>query len=209
VVEESEPKVRIQAADAQVQVNQAEGAEVAVRQADAEVKVMQTGEADVNIRAAQGQPDVRNVEGAAPRVAVEQARARVNVESYQADPKGNLASDNDRSAYREMIVAHPIAGLNVIDVIGMDVRSERGEDVGEIDNIGRRGDVVVAIVGVGGFLGLGEHMVALPIDRLQVRGDEIILPTISEQELKAMPEYDENEVILSNGRGRVADLLDL
>jgi hypothetical protein len=55
----------------------------------------------------------------------------------------------------------------------------------------RQGNIIAAIVGVGGFLGLGEHDVAIPLDQLNLAGDRITTAMTKEQ-LEALPEYDEN-----------------
>ena len=68
--------------------------------------------------------------------------------------------------------------------------SESGKDNGEIDNVGRQGYQVVAVVGVGGFLGIGEHPVALPLDQPQYANDQIVLPQKFEADLRDMPEYE-------------------
>jgi hypothetical protein len=48
------------------------------------------------------------------------------------------------------------------------------------------------IVGVGGFLGLGERRVAIPSGNVAMRGDRLILENITEEQLKRMPPVDRN-----------------
>lgn len=53
---------------------------------------------------------------------------------------------------------------------GSAVSNPQGEQVGDIQDVVvdvRKGDVAFAVVGVGGFLGVGEKNVAVPWDRLQ------------------------------------------
>ena len=47
----------------------------------------------------------------------------------------------------------------------------KAENLGEINNviINEKGDVVAAIIGVGGFLGIGEKNVGVPFDALEFR----------------------------------------
>lgn len=57
---------------------------------------------------------------------------------------------------------------------GSTVRNQQGESIGDVQDVVvdlRRGQVAYAVVGVGGFLGVGEKNVAVPWDRLQP-GDE-------------------------------------
>jgi sporulation protein YlmC with PRC-barrel domain len=77
-------------------------------------------------------------------------------------------------------------------ILGENVYNEVGDKVGEIN------DLIVtptkalsyAIVGVGGFLGVGEHEIAVPVDRLkQVKG-QIVLPGATKDALKAAPKFE-------------------
>lgn len=54
-------------------------------------------------------------------------------------------------------------------VIGVNVYNQQNEKLGEIKELimDRSGRVAGAVVGVGGFLGMGEHDVMVPLDRLQ------------------------------------------
>ncbi len=88
------------------------------------------------------------------------------------------------------------AGLgerNIDDLVGTQLVNEAGENIGEIDNFGIAGEQLVAIVGVGGFLGMGEHSVALPIDRLSYDGQQLVISDVTKEELEALPEYDETQ----------------
>lgn len=67
--------------------------------------------------------------------------------------------------------------------------------IGEIDNlvIGANGQIQEAVVGVGGFLGIGEKAVALPYSALKpmVRDGMIWFQVDkSKEDLKAMPTFD-------------------
>jgi len=55
------------------------------------------------------------------------------------------------------------------DVVGMSVRGQNDENIGEINDllIGQDGQVQAAVVDVGGFLGIGEHRVAIDWKQLQ------------------------------------------
>lgn len=90
-----------------------------------------------------------------------------------------------------------IAEMTVAEFLGLNVLSENGEDVGEIDYVIASGDGSEgqAVIGIGGFLGLGEYTVALPISAFDFdpeSGDLIVNAT--EEELKATPEFDETGV---------------
>jgi putative membrane protein len=56
-------------------------------------------------------------------------------------------------------------------LIGRTVENSNGDDLGEINNviINEKGDVVAVVVGVGGFLGIGEKNVGVPFEALDFR----------------------------------------
>jgi len=56
-------------------------------------------------------------------------------------------------------------------LIGRTVENSNGDNLGEINNviINEKGDVVAVVIGVGGFLGIGEKNVGVPFDALDFR----------------------------------------
>jgi putative membrane protein len=56
-------------------------------------------------------------------------------------------------------------------LIGRTVENAQGDDLGEINNviINEKGNVVAVVIGVGGFLGIGEKNVGVPFDALKFR----------------------------------------
>jgi sporulation protein YlmC with PRC-barrel domain len=71
-------------------------------------------------------------------------------------------------------------------MIGSSVYDRMNEDVGKISDVvfGRDGQVVAVIVGVGGFLGLGDKDVALPLDRFERTYDASNRPKFTVQALR-------------------------
>jgi hypothetical protein len=56
------------------------------------------------------------------------------------------------------------------------------------------GVAVLAIISVGGFLGIGDKLVAVPFDQLQLDKDKaILMSSATEEQLKAMPEYKKDQ----------------
>ena len=80
---------------------------------------------------------------------------------------------------------------DVQELVGTDVINDTGEEVGEIASFGLAGDQLVAIVGVGGFLGMGEQRVAIPLDQMTFDGERLLLSGVTRDQLEQMPEYDE------------------
>lgn len=205
-IEEAEPRIRVEQSEANVNVDANQRAEVAVDQAEPKVNIQQSDDANVSVSQADPKVNVQSAEGA--KVDVSQAEAEVNVIDYDADEQGMIADEADRTAYAEGMQAHPLYETRAGDLIGIAVVDVNGENVGEIESVGRRGDTAVLIVAVGGFLGLGEHDVALPVDRVTVREDRILLPDATQEQLENMPEFDEAEVQLADDDVRIRDMFE-
>jgi len=54
-------------------------------------------------------------------------------------------------------------------LVGMSVYNDNNESLGSINDllIDKNGDIKAVVLGVGGFLGLGEHLVAVPFDKIK------------------------------------------
>jgi sporulation protein YlmC with PRC-barrel domain len=83
-------------------------------------------------------------------------------------------------------------GYRVSQLTGKEVINDRGESIGKIDDfIIGRDKVLFSILQVGGFLGLGSKLVAVPYTSLDLerRPDKIVLPGASKESLKNLPEF--------------------
>jgi hypothetical protein len=78
-------------------------------------------------------------------------------------------------------------------LIGAEVRTDKVEQVGKIDDIivTPSGALSMVIIEVGGFLGLGAHLVAIPMRQLvlSTNAPKIVLPGATKATLKALPEF--------------------
>jgi PRC-barrel domain protein len=90
-------------------------------------------------------------------------------------------------------------------VLGRDVRSTTGEDMGRIVDVivDRTGTVRAAVIDFGGFLGVGSRKIvvdwnALGFGRIANKSDSITLELTKEQ-VKAAPEYKEGTPIVVLG----------
>jgi sporulation protein YlmC with PRC-barrel domain len=54
-------------------------------------------------------------------------------------------------------------------LVGLSVYNEKNESVGSISDMltDKNGKIVAVVIGVGGFLGVGEHLVAVPFDKVK------------------------------------------
>lgn len=85
----------------------------------------------------------------------------------------------------------------LFDVAEGDVVNAEGVDVGEIEDLlidVEAGEVVYALVDVGGFLGVGERNLVIPWARLTLDADgEIFSTDVDEATLEEAPEFDVDE----------------
>lgn len=82
-------------------------------------------------------------------------------------------------------------GYRASKVIGSPVVNEAGDTVGKVDEIivGPDGKAPFVVLSVGGFLGLGDRLVALPYEQMRTDGKKIVLPGATKDSLKALPEF--------------------
>jgi sporulation protein YlmC with PRC-barrel domain len=78
---------------------------------------------------------------------------------------------------------------------GLNVYNQKDESIGEISDIALKGNQVDALIlSVGGFLGMGEHYVAVSPSSVNVRRDAkndkwVATMNTTKEELKAAPEF--------------------
>jgi sporulation protein YlmC with PRC-barrel domain len=76
-------------------------------------------------------------------------------------------------------------------ILGKSVYNDKNEKVGDVDDliIAPDSSISYAIIGVGGFLGLGERQVAIPVNRFKHSEGRIVLPGATKDALQAMPSF--------------------
>ena len=76
-------------------------------------------------------------------------------------------------------------------ILGKPVYNDKSEKVGDVDDLIIAPDSAssYAIIGVGGFLGLGERQVAVPANYLKHTEGRIVLPNATKDALQAMPSF--------------------
>lgn len=83
------------------------------------------------------------------------------------------------------------------DLLGKAVTNDQKEKIGKIDDliISHSTDAKLpvassAIIGVGGFLGIGKNDVAIPMEQLKLEGKQLVLPGATKAALKALPRFE-------------------
>jgi sporulation protein YlmC with PRC-barrel domain len=89
-------------------------------------------------------------------------------------------------------VAVVAKGFRVSKVLGSSVNNDKNENIGKLDDIiidQKR--ALFAVLQVGGFLGLGGRLVAVPYESLVIEdnGRKITLPGASKEELQKLAEF--------------------
>ena len=82
-------------------------------------------------------------------------------------------------------------GYRASKVIGSSVVNDAGDTVGKVDEIivGPDGKAPFVVLSVGGFLGIGDKLIALPYEQMRTDGKKIVLPGATKDSLKALPEF--------------------
>ena len=71
------------------------------------------------------------------------------------------AAASDTSSFRGSWRTSKLVGLNVYN--------DSNESIGSVNDLltDKSGDIKAVVIGVGGFLGIGEHLVAVPLDKVK------------------------------------------
>jgi sporulation protein YlmC with PRC-barrel domain len=61
-------------------------------------------------------------------------------------------------------------------LVGLSVYNDSNESLGSINDLltDKSGDIKAVVIGVGGFLGVGEHLVAVPLDKVKFVTEPIV-----------------------------------
>lgn len=83
------------------------------------------------------------------------------------------------------------AGYRASKVIGSSVVNDANETIGKIDEllISSDGKQPYAVLSIGGFLGMGTHLVVVPYDTLKFGDNKVALPGGTQDGLKMLPEF--------------------
>jgi hypothetical protein len=159
----------------------------------------QTGRA---VDRAQGQvPQPDGTPGNPPGTAAGRAVDRtLDTNISGANPQGNTgtAATTTTTGTGGADAAAMRDGLRASKLVGSNVYNEENESIGEIDDllIARQGgSQPVAVLSVGGFLGIGAKRVAVPFDRLQYNAERErwTLPGATKDSLRERPSFAYSE----------------
>jgi hypothetical protein len=83
------------------------------------------------------------------------------------------------------------AGYRASKVMGSNVVNGADETIGKIDDIlvSSDGKEPYAVLSIGGFLGMGTHLVVVPYDTLKFAEKKVVLPGGTKEGLRMLPEF--------------------
>jgi sporulation protein YlmC with PRC-barrel domain len=78
------------------------------------------------------------------------------------------AAASDSSSFQGTWRASKLVGLNVYN--------DKNESLGSINDLltDKDGNIKAVVIGVGGFLGVGEHLVAVPLDKIKFVNEPVV-----------------------------------
>jgi sporulation protein YlmC with PRC-barrel domain len=77
-------------------------------------------------------------------------------------------------------------------ILGKGVYNDAGDQIGVVDDLIIAPDKRVSylIIGVGGFVGIGQHKVAVPVTQISEQGERFVMPGATKAVVGAMPRFD-------------------
>lgn len=128
----------------------------------------------------------------------EQSTQRTGQSQSQAGADQQKQRDQSRMGSQGYISSAPANGMQASDLIGAEIMTTGDEEVGSVSDliIDQNGQVVAVVVGVGGFLGMGEKDVAIGWDDLKASGtadEQELRVNLSREDLEAAPEFEQQD----------------
>jgi putative membrane protein len=121
-----------------------------------------------------------------------QTQEQVAAAGEQEQPQPSMAAD---APTQEQPTEGQAGMVSIDEVLGSSVVNQNGEEVGTIEDVVVKDDAHYAVLSVGGFLGIAEKDVAIPLDELKLGENETyLMSTETEQQLEQLPEYEAAQV---------------
>ena len=110
-----------------------------------------------------------------------------------------------------LITAQPDSHVRAGEIIGMSVVSAEGDEVGEVNDLifDDQNKLTGMVVGVGGFLGIGEKWIGIDWTKAELRADpesgkERIFVGLTKADLEAAPDFKTKEQLKSDAESAAA-----
>jgi sporulation protein YlmC with PRC-barrel domain len=112
-------------------------------------------------------------------------------QTADTEPGANATQPADATAFKTTQVP---GEWRIANYVGKPIMNAEGEKIGDINDVlfDRSGRITTVVVGVGGFLGLGEKRVALPFEAItysEQDGKRVIMVPLTKETLQAAPDF--------------------
>ncbi len=83
--------------------------------------------------------------------------------------------------------------LRASKLVGASVYNDQNQSIGSIDDVlmsdaNHKADM--AVISVGGFLGIGSKLVSVPFDQIKIQDNKVVMPGATKASLENMPGYN-------------------
>lgn len=160
-----------------------------------EPEVVESSEAEEAVEGAEGAvQEAGEAVGEAAEEAGEAVEGAAEEVEAEVQPEAEGAAEPAEGGAEEVVVREQAQNeLRVDWITDATLRSPEGETVGGIEDLildGDTGQLSAVIVGVGGFLGIGQKSIAVAWDQLQIDYDaNEVTANLTRDEAEAAPEY--------------------
>jgi sporulation protein YlmC with PRC-barrel domain len=131
-----------------------------------------------------------------PQASVEPTESRVGVNQGQGEPQGRVQSGSPPAAGAtpDNVPSAAPAAIAVSRLKRMNLYNERGDKLGDVERVVQSADGHFHIViGAGGFLGIRERDVRIPLEQVTVRGDRLVIQDLTDDQVRIMPVFDRKD----------------
>jgi len=181
-VQQEKPKVDVQQAKPQVAVNdQANG--------QAKVQLEQNGQPAVQYQS--DQPKVVINKPQEPKIRFEQTSASETATGSEPEKVANAASDQAGKPIDQPSSQGHLQKLQVSQIKQMQVVDDHGNNLGTVEAVAVKNGTTegFVILRAGQFLGMGEKTVAVPFSNVWVRGNQLVITGLTNEQFGTLPEW--------------------
>ena len=89
----------------------------------------------------------------------------------------------------------PMKQMSVSDLVEKDLEGAKENEIGDIERVveATSDKKRFLVISRGGFLGLFESEVLVPVDNVAARGDRVVLRNMTEEQIKTLPKFDSDD----------------